>query len=299
MWYNSVIKRNKKSKRVASYIIVFVLALIFFISAQMPAMATRGYEHKYVDGSYSIYVEYPLDIWYKDLNEGVEIFPIVVDTLAYPYEETIVVPNRGRYVYRYVPSHIQIEIYARDASNLSDVPTWMDIKDNDINFLVKHEGTRIVFSYKAGVAGSFGDGEKYKIGVSYAVEWTFVSTPVLNHYVTHSHWTTISKYYHLGKIDVYLDAVPEDNNERLRAFIPIAIPNSDARQRAGDRFEFFVRVKILYTQYIRVLWWWMKSQNDATSKTIEFPFIGNNCPSTDAALYLLLAQEVSWRTDTR
>ena len=298
MSHNSIIKRHKKTKKVIVCMLAFVFALLFFVSAQVPAIATSTYEQQRIDGIYEIYVEYPQDIWYKETNEGVEIFPIVVDTLAYPYEEQIFNPTHGWTNYRYVPSHIQIEIYARDASNLNDVPTWMDIKDNDINFLVEHEGTRIIFSYKAGVSGSFGDDENYKIGASYEVSWTFVSTPVLNHYVTHSHWTTSSKYYHLGKIDAYLDTVPEDNNERLRAFIPIAIPNKDARQRCGDHFEFFVRVKILYTQYIKFLWWWQKVKDDATAKTIEFPYIGDNYPSTDAMLYMLTAQEVSWKTET-
>jgi len=252
---------------------IFVI-MVSFTPVSATSYGLDGYDSDYLD----IKTRIPLDIWYEDIGEGITEFPIHVEVKTLSHQG-------GNWDwYKLVASEVSLRVRATDHTySIWTSPSWMIVADYHV--LCDQYGTTRTDTYKAGVSGSYGDGETYSVGAKFEWSWTYYSSPIGSMWMTYTE-TSQGSIFNLGTLDVDISEQGGHNNENLGMTFVVGIPNESAASHDNHQFYFEVTVTVVWQHYLYFFGWSKTAYTTSESHSI---WIGNNNPTGDASLYLLEA----------
>ncbi len=261
--------------------IIVLAVLLVVLSLVNNASATSVYyERVYENGVMDFRVEIPSDIWYEDTNEGATKFPIFAKAIAQSHWS-------GDHWLVAHKMHLRVSVSDITDPSRPGVPApWMDVYDYEV--LCNLYGTKVESSFKAGVSGSFGDGESYDIGLNLGYSFSFASTDIQSKSMTYLEYST-TNYYRLGTINAVMDVGVFTYTEELGMVFTVGIPNQEAQSYNQHRFLFEVTLTVDWAHY----WSYFFYLGDLTSTSYSVR-VGDHVPSSDAMLYLLKCLDTSY-----
>jgi hypothetical protein len=218
-------------------------------------------------------------MWYINVQDGITEFPIYVKIQAYRHD--------AAWLIAWVPDKIKIEVLAADCTTL-EVPTWLCLADYHV-LGSEGLGTTISVTGHAAVSGSFGDGEGYSIGGSIGVSWSADTTDTVTHNWSNTAHTEGS-YRYLGYATVDANEQAGTSQWNWGVVMVVGVGNGPAHLRDGHWIYILVKVTTTFREYL-VCWPYTAYY---TKDELHSFLINNDPSSTDAKLYLLLAQDYDY-----
>jgi len=184
--------------------------------------------------------------------------------------------------WHYSPNKLEVHVWAHDVE-LDTYADWFHLYD--YNILTDTYGTTLQIEGHADVSGGYGESPGYSIGGSLGISWTETATEIFDQGFTKNEYHA-GLYQHLGSVMVDVSEGSGTNFVRYAVGLQLSIPNLYAPSVDFHRYTFKVVVTLTWSLWYYIFLW----SGSGASQTQTF-YVGDGTPSTDATIYLLIAQD--------